>query len=80
MLHGEDPACLRCVPLSAGLRPAAAQGCIRSQVGSAAVPGAIGEDVGIRQSRWAAGGNIADRSNFERLVVVLAPLEVIDRT
>ena len=41
--------------------------------------GAVGENVGIGQRCRAAAGHIAEGSHFERLVVVLAPLVIVDR-
>src|ERR1700675_486294 len=48
-------------------------------MGTTAVPGSVGEDIGTRQSRWTAAGHIAERCGLQRFVVVLAPFEVINR-
>src|SRR5215470_4536308 len=50
-----------------------------AQVGTAAKPGTVGEDIGIWQSGRTAAGNVAYRGGLQRFVVVLAPLEVVDR-
>src|ERR1700736_2572387 len=52
---------------------------IRTEVGTAAVPRAVGKQVRIRQSRRTTGRHIAERSHLQWLVVVLAPLEIVDR-
>src|SRR5207237_2654245 len=45
-----------------------------------AVPGAVREEVCIGQRRWAATGHVAERSRLARLEMVLAPLEIVDRS
>src|SRR5882762_10167039 len=55
-----------------------ANGCIRTQVGAAAVPGAEGHDVGIRQTYRTATCDVAERIRFQWLVVILAPLEIVN--
>src|SRR5207244_11961400 len=55
-------------------------GRIRTEIGTAAEPRTVSEDVGIRQSCRAATGDVAERGSLQWLVVILAPLEVIDRT
>src|SRR5580704_19481270 len=52
---------------------------IRSEIRTASVPRAIGQDVRIGQSRRPASPYISEWRNLQRLVVVLAPLEVVDR-
>src|SRR6266480_286431 len=54
-------------------------GGIRTQIGTAAVPGAVREDVRIGQSYRAAARHIAERSSLHWLVVVLTPLVIIQR-
>src|SRR4029077_4743252 len=56
------------------------QTCIRTQVGCATVPLTVGEDVGIGQRCRAAGSHIPERSDLDRLVMVLTPLEIVDRS
>src|ERR1700692_2903456 len=63
---------------SAG-RTGRADGSVRSKIWTATIPGAIRKDVCIRETYWAAARDIAERSNLNRFVVILAPLVVIDR-
>jgi len=53
--------------------------CIGPEIGTAAVPGAVRKEVWIRQCHRAASRYIAERRHLERLVVVLAPLVIINR-
>src|ERR1700676_2463240 len=55
-------------------------GGIWTEIGAAAGPGTVREEVSIRQSCRAEASDVAKRSNLERLVVVLAPLVVINRS
>src|SRR2546428_13870051 len=45
---------------------------------TAAEPGGVRKDIWTRRGRRAASGYIAKRSHLERLVVILAPLEIVD--
>src|SRR3989440_5442333 len=53
---------------------------VRAQIGAAAVPRAVREQVRIGQRYRAAARDIAERLGLQRLVVVLAPLEIVDRS
>src|SRR5260370_4768670 len=52
---------------------------IGPKIGISAVPSTIRENVGAGQSSRAAACDITQRSNLQRLVVVLAPLVIVDR-
>src|SRR5882672_4729828 len=54
-------------------------GRVGPEVRASAKPGAGRKDVRIRQSCGTASRNIAERRRLQWLVVILAPLEVIDR-
>src|SRR5438445_2227548 len=51
---------------------------IRTQIRAAAIPGAVGEDIRIRQGHRTVARNIAEGINLKWLVVILAPLEIVD--
>src|SRR5205823_11320166 len=53
---------------------------VRTQIGAAAEPGTVGEQVRIGQRDRTATSDIAERLGLQRLVVVLAPLEIVDRS
>src|ERR1700756_206646 len=48
------------------------------EIRTAAEPRAVGEQVRIGQSHWAATCHIPERSRLKRLVVILTPLVVIE--
>src|ERR1700750_826980 len=56
-----------------------ARGCIRTQIRAATEPRSIGENVRIGQRRRAATGYIPKRLRLQWLIVILAPLEIVDR-
>src|SRR5437660_3454070 len=60
--------------------PGRADGRIRTEIGAAAVPRTIREKVRIGQGCRAAARHITERTFLHRLVVVLAPLVIVDRS
>src|SRR5271157_1028872 len=58
--------------------PGSAGGGVRTQIRTATIPGAVGENVGIGQSSRTAAFDIAQRSSLYWLEVVLTPLVIID--
>ena len=52
--------------------------CIRTEVRATTVPGAVGEQIRIRQGRRTAARDISERRLLHRLFVILAPLEIVD--
>src|SRR4029077_14975719 len=67
------------VAVGRGQRRIPAHRRIRAQVGTSAIPGAIGEDVVLGNSNRAAAVHIPQGIVLERLVMVLAPFKVVDR-
>ena len=62
------------------VEPTARTVAFATKIGTAAEPGAVRQDVRIGQSYRAADRNIAERSILNRLVVVLTPLVIVDRS